>query len=199
VAAIAWSSQLDLLDHQDDCGEIAMRTLGTGVFIEPQYRAVNGPVVKVQFLAKADFTPQEYYRRLAAYVGYLGKEGKGEDGDAAEYFGPEGEAVDLQTFLAEAWRAPYNFEIIISPGPETAPNLPMQEYIQGWMLMVQQDLGVPLRWVGVIHHDTRDLHSQLLLVGMSRTGQPFRISRQYIAEGLRARAAELRDLYLGEV
>jgi type IV secretory pathway VirD2 relaxase len=176
-----------------------MRTLGTGVLIEPHYQAVSGPVVKVQFLAKADFTPQEYYRRLATYVGYLGKEGKGEHGESAEYFAPEGEAVDVQAFLAEAWRAPYNFEIIVSPGPDIAPNLPMQEYIQGWMLMVQQDLGVPLRWVATIHYDTRDVHAKLLLVGMSRTGQPFRISREYIAEGLRARAAELCDLYLGEV
>jgi type IV secretory pathway VirD2 relaxase len=176
-----------------------MRTLGTGVLIEPQYRAVSGPVVKVQFLAKADFTPQEYYRRLATYVGYLGKAGKGEHGESAEYFGPEGEAVDLQAFLAEAWRAPYCFELIISPGPDTAPRLPMQEYVQGWMLMVQQDLRVSLRWLATIHHDTRDVHGQLLLIGASRQGQPFRLDRRYITEGLRSRAAELQSLYLGEL
>ena len=78
-----------------------MRTRGAGVLIASEYQGVSGPVVKVQFLAKADFTPQEYYRRLAAYVGYLGQSGKGEHGDEAEYFGPEGEAIDLDTFYPD--------------------------------------------------------------------------------------------------
>jgi hypothetical protein len=177
-----------------------MRTLGTGVMIEPQYQDVSGPVVKIAYLAKADFDASEYYRRLAAFVGYLGKQGKGEDGDHAAYFGPEGEAIDLDAFLAEAWRAPYCFEIIVSPGPETAPQLPMQEYVQGWMQMVWRDLGVSPRWLGVVHYDEPEhIHGQLLLIGATRWGEPFRIARPYIAEGLRARATELQALYLGDI
>ena len=173
-----------------------MRTLGAGVLIEPPYQDVHGPVVKVKFLAKADFSPSEYYRRLAAFVGYLGKAGKGEAGDEAEYFGPEGEAIDLHGFLAEAWRSPYCFEIIVSPGTETAPQLPMQEFVQGWMQMVGRDLGVSPRWLGVVHYDEPEhIHGQLLLIGATRWGEPFRIARPYIAVGLCARASELVDLY----
>jgi hypothetical protein len=75
----------------------------------------------------------------------------------------------------------------------------MQEYAEVLMQHVQQDLGIPLSWIGSCHYDTDDPHFQALLCGTSATGQPYRIARPYISEHLRSRAAEVQAWYLGDV
>jgi hypothetical protein len=46
-----------------------------------------------------------------------------------------------------------------------------------------------------VHHDTDVVHAQFLWSGRTLAGEPIRIAREYIGRGLRARAAELIDLY----
>lgn len=176
-----------------------MRTLGTGVSIPKAYEEIRGPVVRVQYLRKWDYDGGEYYRRLVTFAGYIAKTGKGEAGDHAEHFGKDGEPVDVEAFLAEAWRAPINFEVMLSPRRDAAAHLPMQEYVQVWMQQVEADLRGPLRWIASVHYDEGShVHAHILLIGYAQGVGPFRIASPYIMHGMRARAAEIQAWYLGD-
>jgi hypothetical protein len=74
-------------------------------------------------------------------------------------------------------------------------HLPLRDFAQSWMQAVEQDLGVKLDWVAGAHYDTDQPHVQFLWSGRNLAGEPVRIDREYIGHGLRARAAELIDLY----
>ena len=65
------------------------------------------------------------------------------------------------------------------------------------MQQVEQDLGIRLDWVAGAHFDTDAPHVQFLWSGRTLAGDIIRINRQYISSGIRARAAEILDLYGG--
>jgi hypothetical protein len=172
-----------------------MRTVGKGIAIPPEYQHVSRPVVRVRVLYQADYTASEWYEKLVKFSKYLVKEGKGQDGPAT-HFGPG--AADVQGFLAQAWRSPHNFQLVVSPASHDGHRLPLQEYAEVFMHQVQQDLRIPLLWLGSCHYDTDEPHFQALLCGTSATGQVFRIARPYISDHLRSRAAEVQAWYLGD-
>jgi hypothetical protein len=173
-----------------------MRTVGKGIAMAPEYQHVSTPVVRLRVLYQADYTASEWYEKLVKFARYLVKDGKGGT-DHAEHFGPG--AADVQAFLRLAWASVHNFQLIVSPEPEHSSQLDLREYAETFMQQVQTDLGIRLTWIGAIHRDTDQPHFQALLVGTSPGGQPFRIARPYISEGMRARAAEVLSWYVGNV
>ena len=58
-------------------------------------------------------------------------------------------------------------------------------------------LGTRLDWVAVDHWNTDNPHTHVVLRGKDDTGKDLVISRDYIAEGMRHRAAELATEWLG--
>jgi type IV secretory pathway VirD2 relaxase len=174
-----------------------MRTLGKAVDIPPEYLGRSSPIVRVCVRRRVDFETAEWYAVNAAFTHYLSKDGKGDDGGVAEPFGPG--AQDLDTFIAEAWRAPHTFQLIVSPAQDASTRLPLREFAESLMRQYDADLGVPLMWIGAVHFDTDEPHFQALLLGTTQTGDAFRISGHYIAEGMRARTAEVQAWYLGDV
>jgi type IV secretory pathway VirD2 relaxase len=172
-----------------------MRTVGKGIAIAPKYRHVTTPVVRVRVLYRADYAASEWYEKLVKFTRYLVKDGKGQE-QPATHFGPG--AADVQAFVAQAWRSPHNFQLIVSPERAHGHRLPLQEYAEVFMQQVQQDLSLPLNWIGSCHYDTDEPHFQALLCGTSTTGHVYRIARPYISEHLRSRAAEVQAWYLGD-
>jgi type IV secretory pathway VirD2 relaxase len=65
------------------------------------------------------------------------------------------------------------------------------------MARMESDLGTRLDWVGVDHWNTDNPHTHVVLRGKDDTGKDLIISRDYIAEGMRHRAAELATEWLG--
>jgi type IV secretory pathway VirD2 relaxase len=53
---------------------------------------------------------------------------------------------------------------------------------------MEKDLGTKLDWVGVDHWNTDNPHVHLIVRGVRDDGQDLVISRDYIKEGMRARA-----------
>jgi type IV secretory pathway VirD2 relaxase len=65
------------------------------------------------------------------------------------------------------------------------------------MIQMEADLATRLDWVAVDHFNTAHPHTHIMLRGVDDTGQNLVIAREYIAHGIRERAAELVTLDLG--
>ncbi|TIR45271.1 MAG: type VI secretion protein, partial [Mesorhizobium sp.] len=65
------------------------------------------------------------------------------------------------------------------------------------MDQMEKDLGTKLDWIGVDHWNTDNPHIHITLRGRTDHGQDLVISREYIKEGMRARAQDLVTLELG--
>jgi hypothetical protein len=169
----------------------AMRTRGAGAQIPAEYQGATSPFVGVHVV----YRPNDHYHELIAYAHYLAKDGKGDGEDAGVHFTQDGQEPDIPAFLSRLWKAPWCFKVVLSPDPDISPTLPLQDVAQSWMQAIEQDLGVKLDWIGAVHHDTNTPHGQFLWSGRTLAGEPVRIDREYIGHGLRARAAEMVDLF----
>ena len=73
----------------------------------------------------------------------------------------------------------------------------LKAFTRELMADAQRDLGARLDWTAVEHHNTEHPHVHVLLRGRGEDGADLVISRDYIREGLRARAQALVTLELG--
>ena len=62
---------------------------------------------------------------------------------------------------------------------------------------MEKDLGTKLDWVAVDHWNTQHPHVHIIVRGVADDGQDLVISRDYIKEGMRARAQDLVTQELG--
>jgi len=65
------------------------------------------------------------------------------------------------------------------------------------MEQMEKDLGTQLDWVAVDHYNTAHPHTHIVLRGKDDKGDDLIIAREYIAHGMRERAAEIVSLDLG--
>ena len=65
------------------------------------------------------------------------------------------------------------------------------------MTQMEQDLGTKLDWVAVDHYNTDNPHSHIILRGKDDLGKDLIIARDYMANGMRERAAEIVSFDLG--
>ena len=72
----------------------------------------------------------------------------------------------------------------------------LRAFTRELMKDAERDLGTGLEWVAVDHWNTDNPHVHVLVRGRADDGQDFVISRDYISEGFRARAAERVTLEL---
>lgn len=133
---------------------------------------------------------------LAAHLKYLGREGVTRDGEKARMFGPGDDAVDPKEFADRCQDDRHHFRFIVSP--EDATDLAdLRSFSRDQMRQMEKDLGTELDWIGVDHWNTDNPHVHIILRGRLDDGQDLVISRDYIREGMRARAQDLATLELG--
>ncbi len=133
---------------------------------------------------------------LAAHLKYLGREGVTRDGEKARMFGPGDDAVDPKAFAERCQDDRHHFRFIVSP--EDATDLAdLRSFSRDLMRQMERDLATELDWVGVDHWNTDNPHVHIILRGKLDDGQDLVISRDYIKEGMRARAQDLATLELG--
>ena len=104
--------------------------------------------------------------------------------------------VDLQERLA-GWQSAGDsrlFKFILSP--EFGDRLDLQALTRDFMRRVEDRVGAPLEWTAVVHNNTEHPHIHVALRGMVG-GQPLRLDRDLIRNGLRAEAERLCTLTLG--
>ncbi|ANH05756.1 MAG: relaxase/mobilization nuclease domain-containing protein [Bradyrhizobium sp.] len=134
---------------------------------------------------------------LGAHLNYLRRDGVTRDGEKARMFGPEKDDMEVGAFAERCEPDRHHFRFIVSP--EDAPDMAdLKSYTRELMGQMEKDLGTRLDWVAVDHWNTDNPHVHIILRGRTDDGQDLVISRDYIKEGMRARAADLVTQELGQ-
>ncbi len=133
---------------------------------------------------------------LSAHLGYLRRDGVSRDGEPGRMFDANGDDVDHGEFAARCEDDRHHFRFIVAP--EDASELSdLQAFTRDLMADAERDLGTQLEWAAVAHHNTPHPHVHILVRGRADDGEDLVISRDYIGQGLRARASRLVTLELG--
>jgi type IV secretory pathway VirD2 relaxase len=168
-------------------GHVAARFAGAS--LAPNARRVT---IKARLVHLAKAGP----RSTAAHLRYIEREGVDRQGGTGHAYGPATDAVDTAAFEERGREDRHQFRFIVSP--EDAEQLDdLRTYTRHLMTRMEADLGTRLEWVAVDHWNTDNPHTHVALRGKDDTGKDLIISRDYISEGMRRRAAELATEWLG--
>ena len=133
---------------------------------------------------------------LARHTAYLERDGVTRDGQDAKLFDAGTDHADSDSFAQRCGDDRHHFRFIVSP--EDAGELEdLRGFTRELMADVAHDLGTELDWVAVDHWNTDNPHVHILLRGVGNDGRDLVIDRDYIREGMRARAEERVTIELG--
>ena len=162
---------------------LAARALG------PRSRRV---IVKVRIVKHAEIKPAT----LRENLDYVERDGVKPDGSPGRLEAAEQEEIDAESFARRIEPDRHHFKIIVSP-EDGAQIGDLKSYTRELMAQVERDLGTRLEWVATDHWDTDNPHIHILLRGQDEAGEDLVIAGDYIAHGMRHRAAELATRWLG--
>jgi type IV secretory pathway VirD2 relaxase len=131
-----------------------------------------------------------------AHLRYIQRDGVTREGNPGELYGRDIDAADGKGFLDRCAGDRHQFRFIVS-AEDGAEYPDLKPYVRRLMAQAEHDLGTKLDWVAVDHFNTDNPHTHIMLRGVDDQGQNLVIAREYIAHGLRERAAELANLDLG--
>jgi type IV secretory pathway VirD2 relaxase len=133
---------------------------------------------------------------LRAHLNYLRREGVTRDGARARMFGSDTDDADVKAFTERCEEDRHHFRFIVSP-EDAAQMSDLKGFARELMRQVEKDLGTKLDWVGVDHWNTDNPHVHITLRGRADDGKDLVIARDYISNGMRARAQDLVTQELG--
>jgi len=133
---------------------------------------------------------------LTTHLSYLRREGVTRDGSRTQLFDAASDRVDAEAFARRCQPDRHHFRFTVSP-EDAAELADLKAYTRDLMDQMERDLGTRLEWAAVDHWNTDNPHVHIVVRGRAAEGGDLVISRDYIARGLRARAAELATLELG--
>jgi type IV secretory pathway VirD2 relaxase len=135
-------------------------------------------------------------RSTLSHLRYIERDGVSREGEPGQAYGPLTDLADVEAFEERGRDDRHQFRFIVSP--EDAEQLDdLRTYTRHLMSRMEADLGTRLDWVAVDHWNTDNPHTHIVLRGKDDTGKDLVIARDYIAEGMRNRAAELATEWLG--
>jgi len=131
-----------------------------------------------------------------AHLRYIQRDGVTREGDPGQLYARDSDQADGKAFLGRCDGDRHQFRFIVSA--EDGSEYPdLKPYIRRLMGQMEKDLGTRLDWVAVDHFNTAHPHTHIMLRGVDDTGGNLIIAREYIAHGIRERAAEHATLDLG--
>jgi type IV secretory pathway VirD2 relaxase len=131
-----------------------------------------------------------------AHLRYIQRDGVTRGGDPGQLYGPAVDEADGKAFLERSAGDRHQFRFIVS-AEDGAEYPDLKPYVRRLMAQAEHDLGTKLDWVAVDHFNTDNPHTHIMLRGVDDRGANLIIAREYIAHGLRERAAELASIDLG--
>ena len=149
-------------------------------------------IVKVRIVKHADIKPAA----LRENLDYIERDGVQPDGSPGRLEAAEREEIDAESFARRIATDRHHFKIIVSP-EDGAQIGDLKSYTREFMAQMERDLGTRLEWVATDHWDTDNPHLHILLRGKDEAGDDLVIAGEYIAHGMRHRAAELATRWLG--
>ena len=126
---------------------------------------------------------------LARHLAYLQREGVTRDGTDAEMFSAGLDHADAKDFAERCEGDRHHFRFTVSP-EDAVQMADLRSFTRELMADAERDLGTRLDWVAVDHWNTDNPHVHVLVRGRADDGADLVISRGYISQGLRGRAAE---------
>jgi type IV secretory pathway VirD2 relaxase len=134
--------------------------------------------------------------QLSRHVAYLKRDGVTHDGADARMFDARSEIADERAFAERCRDDRHHFRFIVSP-EDAAALESLRTFTRELMADAERDLGTRLDWIAVDHWNTDNPHAHILIRGRADDGKDLVISRAYISQGFRERAAERVTLELG--
>ena len=133
---------------------------------------------------------------LARHIAYLKRDGVTRDGRDAGLFDARSDSADGEAFAERCEDDRHHFRFIVSP-EHAARMTDLRAFARELMDDMAADLGTRLDWVAVDHWNTDNPHIHVLVRGVDERGGDLVIDRDYIREGMRARAEERVTAELG--
>jgi type IV secretory pathway VirD2 relaxase len=135
-------------------------------------------------------------RALSSHLRYIVRDGTSRDGMPAQAFGADTDSANVKAFEGRCYGDRHHFRFIVAPedGVELED---LRGFTRELLRRMEHDLETPLDWVAVDHWDTDNPHSHVVLRGKDDKGQNLVIGREYISHGMRIRAGEIANAWLG--
>ena len=131
-----------------------------------------------------------------AHLHYIQRDGVTRDGAPGQLYSAELDRAEGRAFLDRADGDRHQFRFIVAP--EDGQHYDhLKSLTRRLMVQMEQDLGTKLDWVAADHFNTGHPHTHIILRGKDERGHDLVIARDYIAQGIRERVAELVSLDLG--
>lgn len=136
--------------------------------------------------------------KLIAHGKYLERDGAGPDGERGQLYDRDEDRVDAAPRLAE-WAEEDKRHTRLMLAPESGARIEdLKDFTRGTMAQMERDLGMPLDWVAVDHHNTDNPHVHVILRGRRRDGPDLIIGKEYANWGLRYAARDVATQMLGK-
>jgi type IV secretory pathway VirD2 relaxase len=133
---------------------------------------------------------------LARHLIYLKRDGVTRDGKDAELFGRTDSPFDGDAFAERCADDRHHFRFIVAP-EDAAELADVRTFTRELLTDMEKDLGTRLDWVAIDHWNTDNPHIHILVRGKADAGDDLVIDKNYIREGMRARAEQRVSLELG--
>ncbi|ESQ78691.1 DUF3363 domain-containing protein [Asticcacaulis sp. YBE204] len=131
-----------------------------------------------------------------AHLKYLQRDGTTRDGQAGALYDRDSDRADGKAFLDTCADDRHLFRIIVAPEDSDQYD-DLKGLTRRLMTQMEKDLGTRLEWVAVDHFNTGHPHTHIAIRGRDDQGQDLIMARDYISNGIRARAEALVTLDLG--
>jgi type IV secretory pathway VirD2 relaxase len=133
---------------------------------------------------------------VQAHLRYVQRDGVTWLGQPGELYDAGSDCADGKALTERSGEDRHQFRFIVAP-EDSAELADLKPFIRDLMRQMEQDLGTKLDWVAADHFNTGHPHTHLVIRGRDDQGDDLVIARDYIAHGLRARAANLITRELG--
>ena len=130
------------------------------------------------------------------HLRYLQRDGVTREGLAGELYDAKNDRAEGREFLERGEGDRHQFRFIVS-AEDGASYDDLKPVTRRLMEQMEKDLGTRLDWVAVDHWNTGHPHTHVVVRGKDDRGEDLVIAREYIAHGMRERAAEIVSLDLG--
>ncbi|MEJ0024946.1 MAG: relaxase/mobilization nuclease RlxS [Rhizomicrobium sp.] len=135
-------------------------------------------------------------RAAQQHLRYIQRDGVTRDGEPGRAYDAANDRAETKPFLDRSEGDRHQFRIIVSAEDGAAYD-DLKPVTRRLMQQMEEDLGTKLDWVAVDHFNTGHPHTHIVLRGKDDRGQDLVIARDYMADGMRERAAEIVSLDLG--
>lgn len=135
-------------------------------------------------------------KAAAQHLRYIQRDGVTRDGQSGQLYDAGNDRAAAKDFLGRCDGDRHQFRIIVS-AEDGAEYDDLRPVTRRLMQQMEEDLGTKLDWVAVDHFNTGHPHTHIVLRGKDDMGKDLVIARDYMAEGMRQRAAEIVSLDLG--